>query len=146
MWVAAAAASTWSEDFTSGRLGPAQWQRTSDGDFRVQSVQVVPSAADAGFRLLIEADTRETRDDTVRHVGVASRCAIPLGPGTRVQFRMNWGPPANGSYLAGGIVLSPHATTGDPRASGDWLSIGYVGVPTRAQCAAPRHGARDLLR
>ena len=77
----------------------------------------------------IEADTRGTRDDTVKHLGIASRCAIPLGPGTRMQIRMDWGPPANGSYLAGSIVLSPHATTGDPAATTDWLSIGYVGVP-----------------
>ena len=129
LWVASAAASTWSEDFSSGRLDPARWQGTSDGDFRIQSLEVVPSAADAGFRLRIEADTRGTRDDTVKHLGIASRCAIPLGPGTRMQIRMDWGPPANGSYLAGSIVLSPHATTGDPSATADWLSIGYVGVP-----------------
>jgi hypothetical protein len=129
LWAASTVASTWSEDFASGRVDPARWQRTSDGNFRMQSVEVVPSAADAGFRLRIEADTRGTRDDTVKHLGVASRCAIPLGSGTRMQVRMDWGPPANGSYLAGSVVLSPHATTGDPRATGDWLSIGYVGVP-----------------
>ena len=115
--------------FLVGAPRPARWQRTSDGDFRIQSVEVLPSGADAGFRLRIEADTRGTRDDTVKHLGIASRCAIPLGPGARMQIRMDWGPPANGSHLAGSIVLSPHATTGDPGATADWLSIGYVGIP-----------------
>ena len=115
--------------FVVGAPRPARWQRTSDGDFRIQSVEVLPSGADAGFRLRIEADTRGTRDDTVKHLGISHRCAIPLGPGARMQIQMDWGPPANGSHLAGSIVLSPHATTGDPGATADWLSIGYIGIP-----------------
>lgn len=122
-------APAWSEDFASGRLDPARWQRTLEGDFRAHAAEVVATASGAGFRLRLAADTRGTRDDTVKHVGVGSRCAIALGPGARMRVRLDWGPPANASYLAAAVVLSPHRTTGDPGTTADWLSIGYVGVP-----------------
>ena len=35
----------------------------------------------------------------------------------------------NGSYLTGGLVLSPHTTSGSPLETSDWLKIEYVGVP-----------------
>lgn len=117
----------WFEEFPSGQLDAERWQRTLDGDFRTQSAEVVLGRS--GYRLRIAADTRGTRDDTLKHVGVVSRCAMPFGPDARVRVRIDWGPPANGSYFTGALVLSPHATTGDPGKTDDYLSVGYVGVP-----------------
>lgn len=127
--VGGASAATWSEDFSSGRLDPARWQRTLDGDFRAQSAEVVGSGAGAGYRLRLVADTLGTRDDTVKQVGVGSRCSIPLGSEALLRVTIDWGPPANGSYLTAAVVLSPHAVANDPTATRDWLSVGYVGVP-----------------
>ena len=132
------AAATWREDFSAGSLDPQRWERTLDGDFRKQSAEVIANAAGPGYRLRLLADTVGTRDDTVKHVGVASRCALPVGSDARLRVRVDWGPPANGSYLAAAILISPHSTTGDPQATDDWLSIGYVGVP-------PGHNARLLV-
>ena len=131
-----AAAATWREDFASGGLDPARWERTLAGDFRTQSAEVVASGT--GYRLRLQADTVGTRDDTIKHLGVASRCALPVGSDARIRVRFDWGPPGNGSYLAEALVISPHATTGDPQATDDWLSIAYVGVP-------PGHNARLLI-
>ena len=124
-----ASAVTWNEDFASGRLDPARWQRTLEGDFRTQSAEVVASNAGTGHRLRLVADTIGTRDDTVKHVGVGSRCAIPLGSEALLRFTIDWGPPANGSYMGAAAVFSPHAVANDPTATPDWLSVGYVGVP-----------------
>ena len=125
---APAPALTLREDFASGSLDPARWERTHEGDFRTQSAEVVASAT-GGHRLRLLADTVGTRDDTVKHLGVVTRCRFPLGPDAGFRIRIDWGPPDNGSYLAAAIVISPHATTGDPQTTDDWLSIGYVGVP-----------------
>lgn len=122
-------AAAWREDFSPGSLDPLRWRVTRAGDSRTHVAEVVPAQRGPGFRLRLATDTRGTRDDSVKHVGVASRCAIALGRDARVRVLLDWGPPANGSYLAGAVVLSPHATTGDPRATADWLSVGYVGVP-----------------
>src|SRR5215831_6153884 len=74
---AADAPTAWVEEFRSGRLDPARWERTHEGDFREWSVEVVdsirrraagPDAAAAPlspiYRLRLRADTRDTRDDT----------------------------------------------------------------------------------
>ena len=127
--VGGASAETWSEDFASGRLDPARWQRTLDGDFRMQSADVVASDAGAGYRLRLVADTLGTRDDSIKHVGIVGRCAISLGSEATLRITIDWGPPANGSYMAAAVVLSPHAVADDPTATRDWLSVGYVGVP-----------------
>jgi hypothetical protein len=127
--VGGASAETWSEDFASGRLDPARWQRTLDGDFRMQSAEVVASDAGAGFRLRLVADTLGTRDDAIKHVGVRSRCAISLGSEASLRLTIDWGPPANGSYMAAAVVLSSQAVANDPTTTRDWLSVGYVGVP-----------------
>lgn len=122
-----AAAGAWREAFVSGQLDPQRWQRTQDGDVRTHAAHVV--AGEVGYRLRLAADTRGTRDDTLKHVGVVSRCPLPIGPDTRLRVRIDWGPPASGSGLAGTIYLSPHATTGDPAKVPDYLALGYVGVP-----------------
>jgi hypothetical protein len=121
------ASGAWREAFVAGQLDPQRWQRTQEGDFRMQAAEVV--SGESGYRLRLAADTRGTRDDTLKHVGVVSVCPLPIGPDTRLRVRLDWGPPANGSYLAGTVVLSPHATTGDPTTTPDYLALGYVGVP-----------------
>jgi hypothetical protein len=132
------AASTWRETFASGALDAARWQRTVDGDFREHSAEVVPRRTPGVFRLRLLADTRGSRDETVKYLGIASGCAISLRSGTRISILMDWGPPANGSYLSAGIALSPHSTSTDATATDDWLSVSYVGVP-------PGHNARLLV-
>ncbi len=135
----APAAERWHENFGAGALDPDRWLRTAAGEVRAHAVEVVPDGGGAGFRLRLAADTRGTSDREVKHVGVVSRCPLILGSDARVTIDLDWGPPANGSYLAGAMVLSPHLTRGDPRATPDWLSVGYVGVP-------PGHTARLLVR
>lgn len=123
----APATPTWREAFASVELDAQQWQRTYEGDARARAAEIV--SGKWGNRLRVAADTRGSRDDALVHVGVASRCALPIGADTRVRVRIDWGPPANGSYLAGAVVLSPHKTDHDPLKTPDYLSIGYVGVP-----------------
>jgi hypothetical protein len=127
--VARAGPAGWVEDFALGRLDPARWERTFDGDGREWSAEVVPGEARAPLRLRLRADTRGTRDDTVKWLGVRTVRPIPLREGTRIVVRLDWGEQANGSYLTAGIVLSPHATGGNPRATPDWLEVAYAGVP-----------------
>jgi hypothetical protein len=119
------------EDFSQGRLDASRWQRTVDGDFRDWSVDVVdagrPGSPD--FRLRLRADTRGTRDDTVKHLGVRSARPISLRDGSRISVRLHWGEQANSSYLTGAVVLSPHPTLGNPLQTSDWLKVAYVGVP-----------------
>ena len=120
---------TLSENFASGHLDTSRWERTLDGDFRTQSAEVVATDAHAGFRLRLAADTVGARDDTTKHIGVRSRCAIALGSGPSLRFTIDWGPPANGSYLEAAVVLASQAVANDPTTTRDWLSVGYVGVP-----------------
>jgi hypothetical protein len=128
---------TWIERFASAPLDLARWQRTLEGDTRTHAAEVVAGAAQGRLRLAL--DTRGTRDDTLKHVGIGSRCPLPLGDGASVRVRLDWGPPANGSYLAGALVLSPHMTQGDPTTTADFISVGYVGVP-------PGSNARLLVK
>ena len=121
----------WTESFIQGRLDPSRWQTTAEGDFREGTVDVVdvgkPGASD--FRLRLRADTRGTRDDTVKFLGVGTTFRIPLGGPTRISLRLDWNEQANGSYLSAGLVLSPENTTGNPLQRRNWLKVEYVGVP-----------------
>jgi hypothetical protein len=121
----------WVEDFGQGRLDPATWERTVAGDFREWSADVVEAdrPAPPRFRLRLRADTRGTRDDTVKYLGVRSVQPIPLRDDTRISVQLDWGDQANGSYLTGAVVVSPHATRHNPLDTADWLRVAYVGVP-----------------
>jgi hypothetical protein len=132
----------WVEDFRSGRLDPARWERTHDGDFREWSVEVVDSIRRRGassdpavsplspiYRLRLRADTRGTRDDTVKFLGARAVPPIPLQEGREIVVQLDWGNQSNGSYLTAAVVLSPHVTSGNPLTTDDWLSVTYVGVP-----------------
>jgi hypothetical protein len=140
-----AAAAGWIESFAGGRLDPSRWERTVEGDLRDWSAEVVaaPGSA-AGFRLRLQADTRGTRDDTLKHVGVRGVQPIALADGTRIAVRLDWGDQANGSYLTASVVLSPHVTRGNALDTPDWLQVAYVGVPpgrtARLMVAVRRHG------
>jgi hypothetical protein len=129
--LAVADPSCWLEDFSQGRLDPARWERTVEGDFRDWSVDVIDAGVRGApdFRLRLRADTRGTRDDTVKYLGARRTRAIPARHGTRVSVQLDWGDQANGSYLAAAIVLSPHPTRGNPLETADWLKVAYVGVP-----------------
>jgi hypothetical protein len=138
----ARSADTWVDDFGSGRLDPSRWERTHQGDFREWSVEVVdsirrrtasPDAAAAPlspiYRLRLRADTRGTRDDTVKFLGARAVPPITLRDGREIVVQLDWGNQTNGSYLTAGVVLSPHVTQGNPLTTDDWLSVTYVGVP-----------------
>lgn len=129
MGTAGAAPLRWMERFEEGRLEPARWVPTLAGDVRDWSVEVTDAPRRGGFRVRIAADTRGTRDDTVKRVGLRSTCPIPPSADTRVAVEVDWNDQVNGSYLTAGIVLAPHATRGDPLATPDWISVQYVGVP-----------------
>jgi hypothetical protein len=133
----AAAADGWVDAFGGPMLDLARWEQFVDGDVREWSADLVP--APPGFRLRLRLDTRDTRDDTVKHAGVTRRETIALGEGARLTVRLDWGNQANGSYLAAAVVLTPHAAPPNPLAAPDWLAVGYVGVP-------PGHNARMVVR
>jgi hypothetical protein len=134
----------WVEDFSAGRLDPSRWERTAAGDFREWSVEVVDApgpARPAGspvYRLRLRANTRGTRDDTVKHLGARFTQPIPLREGREIAVQLDWADQANGSYLTAAVVLSPHATQGNPLDTPDWLKVAYVGVP-------PGRNARMLV-
>lgn len=127
--LAAADSHGWQESFSQGQLDPSRWERTSQGDFREWSADVVPSERTPGFRLRLRADTRGTRDDTLKYLGVRTVQPIPLRPGTRISTRLDWGDQANASYMTAAVVLSPHPTSANPLETADWLKVAYVGVP-----------------
>jgi hypothetical protein len=137
--LAAAASHGWVENFSQGRLDPSRWERIVDGDFHEWSADVVEARGSGpGFRLRLRADTRGTRDDTIKYLGVRSREAVSLRDDTRVSVRLDWGDQANGSYLSGAVVVSPHATPRNPLGAPDWVKVAYVGVP-------PGRNARMLV-
>ena len=128
---AAAEEGAWSETFDEGALDPTRWIATLDGDFREHAVDVVdisPLGAH-DFRLRLRADTRGTRDDTVKFLGARTVPAFPMAEGTRIAVTVDWNGQANGSYLTAAVILTPEATRGNPLRGRDWFKVEYVGVP-----------------
>ena len=121
----------WREGFDEGRLDPARWATTAEGDFKDSTVDVVDVSrrGPGDFRLRLRADTRGTRDDTVKHLGVRTVEKIPLREGTRIGATLDWNDQVNGSYLSAAMILTPETTSGNPLRGRDWLKIEYVGVP-----------------
>ena len=122
---------TWREGFESGRLDSARWVITAEGDFRERTVAVVDLSRQGprDFRLRLRADTRGTRDDTVKYLGVRTVDRVVIVEGTRIGVTLDWNDQANGSYLSAAMVLTPETTSGNPLRGGDWLKVEYVGVP-----------------
>lgn len=118
----------WSETFRAGRLDPALWQPTAEGDCRHCAVFIAGDDA-RDHRLRISLDTRGTLDTTVKFAGVRGRRPIHLTPGTQISVVLDWNGQVNGSYLSAELILSPHQTRRNPIRAPEWLSIGYVGVP-----------------
>jgi hypothetical protein len=147
--IATAASDGWLESFQQGSLDHEHWERTSQGDFREWSAEVVPSERGLGYRLRLRADTRGTRDDTLKYLGVRSARAIELRPGVRISVRLDWGDQPNASYMTAGVVLSPHVTGGNPLDTDDWLKLVYVGVPpagnARLLVAVKRRGGERTV-
>lgn len=140
----------WSESFEEGRLDRARWNPTAAGEVRDRSATVVEGATGPRrFRLALTADTRGAADDTVTVTGIRSGRRIPLSGETRVSLDLDWNDQPNGSYLSGGVVLSPHATDGDATDTPDWLKVEYVGVPpgrnARMVVAVRRGGVERTL-
>jgi len=119
------------ETFDAGRLDPRFWVVTAEGDFREQRVDVVDVARrnPRDHRLRVRLDTRDTRDDTVKFLGVRSTAPIRLARRARVDVQIDWNDQANGSYLTAGVLLAPKATEGNPLRTANWLKVEYVGVP-----------------
>jgi hypothetical protein len=112
----------WSDGFERPDLD-ADWVRVSSGDFNEQVVDIVDG------RLRIRADTMGTDDSTVKYLGVRTATGIAFDGEAEVRVDLDWNDQTNGSYLTSGMILSPHATEGNPLDSPDWLRIEYVGVP-----------------
>ena len=120
----------WTETFAEGRLDPGRWQITSAGDFRQRDVSVVgvPDGVQR-FRLALSIDTRGTKDETVKVIGVRSVRRVRLSAETRISLDLDWNQQTNGSYLSAAAVLAPQETSQDALTSPDWLKVEYVGVP-----------------
>jgi hypothetical protein len=82
-----------------------------------------------GGRLRLRADTLETREETVKFVGVRSLREFSLVPAFDASARVDWNNQRNGSYLAVAFILSPEAGVGNPLLGPDWVKVEYVGVP-----------------
>jgi hypothetical protein len=119
----------WTDTFAGPGLDPGRWQVTGDGDFREWSVGVADLPAPGGGRLGLSADTRGSRDETIKLLGVRSVPAIALDRDVRISVDLDWNAQANGSYLSAAIVLSPQATSQNPFTVPDGLKVEYVGVP-----------------
>jgi hypothetical protein len=74
----------------------------------------------------------------VKHLGARLTQPIPLREGREIAVQLDWADQANGSSLTAAVVLSPHATQGNPLDTPDWLKVAYVGVP-------PGRNARMLV-
>ncbi|MGJ0484672.1 MAG: hypothetical protein ACR65R_09070 [Methylomicrobium sp.] len=80
-------------------------------------------------RLRISVDTRGTRDETVKFVGVRSGHPLLVTNGTHLSANLDWNNQTNGSYLSAAVILSPRKTNQNPLKTPEWLKIEYVGVP-----------------
>jgi hypothetical protein len=121
----------WVETFREGRLDPARWAVTAEGDFRDRVVDVldVKKRGPGDFRLRLRADTRGTWDETVKVLGVRSIGKIRLDVPTRISGELDWNKQANGSYLSAALILAPTAASTNPLTGADWVKVEYVGVP-----------------
>lgn len=128
---ARAGGTTWRESFDGGTLDVTRWVTTRDGDFRESVVDVVDASPQSArdLRLRLRADTRGTRDDTVKFLGAGTVRAFPVTAGTRIAVTLDWNGQANGSYLSAALILSPEATRVNPLRGRRWLKVEYVGVP-----------------
>jgi hypothetical protein len=95
-----------------------------DGDFRESSVEEVERN-----RIRFRADTRGTRDDTVKFLGIRSVQKFSLAKGNHISAQLDWNHQANGCYLSAALILSPEATSGNPLLGPEWLKVEYIGVP-----------------
>jgi hypothetical protein len=135
------------DDFQHGHLDSQRWTKTSEGDSRERTVDVI-EVAPRDFRLRLRADTRGTRADTVKFIGARTIDAIRLIPGTTVAAELDWNEQANGSYLSAALILSPEKTSSDPLKGPDWIKVAYVGVPpgrNARMVVATRVGGREEL-
>jgi hypothetical protein len=127
----AAEETAWRETFDAGTLDPARWVRTVDGDFGKHVADVVDVSPHGAhdFRLRLRADTRGTRDDTVKFLGVRTRERFAIRDGTRITIELDWNDQANGSYLSAALILAAEPTEENPLRGRNWLKAEYVGVP-----------------
>ncbi|MGR9107741.1 MAG: hypothetical protein ACU843_12490 [Gammaproteobacteria bacterium] len=128
---AVARGAEWREFFDRGTLDPSRWLPTRAGDFRDFSASVVDLAprGQPDYRLRLYGDTRGTRADVLKFVGVRSTKRFGVFPDCRVSVDLDWNGQKNGSYLSAALILSPHATRSNPLQTPDWLKIEYAGLP-----------------
>ncbi len=132
------------DDFSSPSLRKDRWVVTAAGDFEERAADVT-----GGQRLRLRADTRATRDDTVKFLGVRTREAFAVRDGLCVAATLDWNDQANGSYLSAAVILAGAETRANPLLGRDWLAAEYVGVPpgrsARLQLASSSSGLRRTL-
>ncbi len=131
------------ETFKGPSLDTVTWAVTRSGDFQESVADLVDG------RLRLRLGTLETRDDTVKYLGIRTRRPIDLKRCRSVSFELDWNDQQNGCYLDAGLYLCPTKTDTTPELEPNWLRLVYVGVPpgrnARAWLSVRRDGAERVL-
>ena len=119
------------DDFSDSILNLKKWRITRQGDFRISRIDVydVDPKETKDFRLRFMADTKNTRDDTVKYQGVRCRHKIDFSTSKKISVDLDWNNQLNGCYLTTAIYICPTITKENPKEEKDWLRIEYIGVP-----------------
>lgn len=122
---------TFNENFSAGVLNAQTWQTTREGDFKESIIDVhdVDPSENVDSRLRLCMNTIDTRNDTVKFLGVKSAEKVNFSDGKEISFDLDWNNQSNGCYLTGSFYLCPTATSGNPENENDWVKFEYIGVP-----------------
>lgn len=118
------------EEFSAEVLDPQRWQATRLNDFQEARWDLQPDPEEPGDgRLRLRAATLNTRDATVKHMGVVLTRPLDLRSPVDVQVDLDWAHQRNGSYLALAAYLAPAFDRTSVTQTPDWLGVRVVGEP-----------------
>ena len=118
------------EEFGGDTLDPERWQTTRLNDFQEARWDLGPDPGQQGDgRLRLRAATLDTRDATVKHMGLVMTRPLDLRASAEVELDLDWAHQRNGSYLALALYLAPSFTRKSASKGDDWLAVRVVGEP-----------------